>query len=121
MIKPLCPKILLLITFLALTLMLSSVYLYAGPGDTPGVFPTSTSNLKQIDTAGLYQPETPGLLAQAEAQAGEHRCVRKCRRHYEERLRECEERGHPHHHRCKKWARERERECLDKCYREYPR
>ncbi|MGO9557214.1 MAG: hypothetical protein ACLP2U_19605 [Syntrophobacteraceae bacterium] len=59
-------------------------------------------------------------VAQVEAQAAEHYCVGYCHKHYEERLIECSEPGHPHHHRCEEWARERERECLDDCYKHHP-
>ncbi|MGC9967233.1 MAG: hypothetical protein ABSE08_17695 [Syntrophobacteraceae bacterium] len=117
MIKPRCPRILLVITFLALTLTLSSVYLYAGPIDTPGASQTfSKSNVEQIDVKSLNQSGHPGLMAQAQAE--EHHCVGHCRHHYEERLKECNEPGHEHHHRCEEWAREREKECLEHCYRE---
>ena len=42
-------------------------------------------------------------------------CVSHCRHHYEERMRECNDPGHEHHHRCEEWAREREQECLNTC------
>ncbi len=124
MIKPLNPRILIAFAFLAMTLTLSSVYLYAQPAGTPGDLSTSSqSNVTQIDTNGLFYSGAPDLVAQwhEEEREHEHHCVRHCRHRYEERLRECMEPEHEHHHRCKEWARERERECLEHCYREYPR
>jgi len=122
MIKPLCPKILLVLTFLSLAFALSSVFLYAEAVDTPSDSSNSSiSDVAQTDTTDLHQSDTTGLMAQAEAQAQgqEHYCVRHCRHHYEERLAECNEPGHEHHHHCEEWAKERERECLEHCYQEH--
>ena len=124
MIKPHYSNVLLVITFLALTIVLSSVRVYAGAIDKPGDSSTSSiSNGSRSDVKDLQQPEAARLMAQAEARAeeGEHHCVRYCRHHYEERLAECSQPGHEHHHRCEEWARERERECLENCYREHPK
>jgi hypothetical protein len=123
MIKPPYSTILLVIGFLALMLALPSAHLKAGPIDKSNDSPTSSIfNVNQTDIKGLNQSESPLLMAQTDAQAAEeHHCVSHCRQHYEERMRECNEPGHEHHHRCEEWAREREKECLDKCYREYPR
>jgi hypothetical protein len=114
MIKLLCPKILLVVAFLAVTITLSSVNLYVGPIATPS--DSSTSSISN-------GTQTTGLLSWAEAQAKkhEHYCVRHCRHDYEKRLRECKKPKHEHHHRCKKWAKERERECLENCYQEHPK
>lgn len=112
---------LLTVACLALMFTFSPSQTNAEPLATPGdAYAASPLNTNDADLYCSNQSEAPGLiLALAEAQAGEHRCVRHCRRHYEERVRECNEPGHPHHRRCEHWARERERDCLDKCYREY--
>ena len=133
MIKNLQSRILLIIGFMAVVLMLTSVHLNAGSIDNPNGFPISAvSNVAQTDIKDLYQSESPGLMAHEHEhyeheeryeheEHHEHHCVSHCRHHYEERLNECNEPGHEHHHRCEEWAREREKECLDKCYEEYPR
>jgi hypothetical protein len=114
MIKALCPKILLVIAFLAFTITFLSVNLYVGPTETP-----SDSSISSI----LNGTQTTGLFGWAEAQAKKHEnyCADHCRHEYKERLRECKGHKHEHHKDCKKWAKERERECLDECYREHPR
>ena len=123
MIKTTYSTMLLVIGFMALMLMLPSAYLNAGPIDNPnGSQASSISNVNQTDLKDLNQTESTLLMAQTEAQAAEeHHCVSHCRQHYEERMRECNDPGHEHHHRCEEWAREREKECLENCYREYPR
>ncbi len=120
MLKTRYSVILLLLTVacLALTFTLSSARpnaeAAAGPGDAYTASPFNT------DSAELNgsQPESSGTMMMAYE---EHRCVRHCRRHYEERLAECAAPGNPFHFRCEAWAREREKECLDSCYREFPR
>ena len=54
----------------------------------------------------------------AQQAGGEHRCVGYCRGQYDRSMSECNEPGHPHHHKCEEWARDREKECLEKCYKE---
>jgi hypothetical protein len=112
MTKALYSIILLTFACLALMFILSSSHASAAPIATPD--DSSTGSL-YIHHAGL------NYLAQAAAQAEEHYCAGHCRKHYEERMRECNEPGHPQHHRCEEWAREREKECLDECYKEHPR
>ncbi|MGA2228494.1 MAG: hypothetical protein ABSH41_29010 [Syntrophobacteraceae bacterium] len=123
MIKTTYSAMVCVIGFLALMLILPSAHLNAknidNPNDSPGSW---ISNVSQTDIKTLNQLESHGLMAQAEAQAAEeHHCVGHCRHHYEERMRECSEPGHEHHHRCEEWAREREKECLENCYKEYPK
>ncbi len=122
MIKPLHSRILLVIGFMAVVLMLTSVHLNAGPVDNHNDSSISViSSITQTDLKDINQSVAPGLLAQEYEEHHEHHCVSHCRHHYEERLSECNEPGHEHHNRCEEWAREREKECLDKCYEEYPR
>jgi hypothetical protein len=132
MIKTAYSTMLLVIGFLALMLMLPSAHLNAGPIDNPNVSPASSiSNVNQTDLKGLNQSESPLLMAQATeehrssessssttrstTEAPPEHCVSHCRHHYEERMRECNDPGHEHHHRCEQWAREREQECLNTC------
>ena len=90
---------------------------HAGQRDVPGnAETTSIANTAADATAPTQQDTTRFMVADEE-----HYCVRHCRRHYEERLRECWEPDHPHHYRCEAWAREREQECLEECYRQRPR
>jgi hypothetical protein len=103
---------------------LSSAYAGAGPIAAPGnpaagvLFNENHAGPNHLE----QQSESPGpMMAQTEAYADEHYCVGHCRRHFEERMKECSAPDHPHHHRCEEWARERERECLDGCYKEHPR
>ena len=120
MTKQVYPKPLLVITFLAVALTLSSVYLHAELLDISSDSPNSPAyGVPRTDTTDLHGSRPIGQIAQAEAQAQEHYCVGHCRHHYEERLAECSEPGHEHHHRCEEWAKERERECLENCYREH--
>jgi hypothetical protein len=123
MMKTLYSVILLTAACLAIMFTLSPARANAQFAATPGDSSTASSfNTNHAELNYLNQTESPGpMMAQAEAQAAEHYCVGHCRRHYEERLVECNEPGHPHHHRCEEWARERERECLDGCYKEHPR
>ena len=79
----------------------------------------SLSGIYQADVTGTSESYSSRLLV-AEAD-GEHYCARHCRDHYEDRMRECLDPNHPHHHRCEDWAREREHECLENCYREHGR
>jgi hypothetical protein len=122
MVKLLYPKILLFLAFLTIAFAFPFLHLNAGAQETAGNAPTSpSSNAQYFDAVDPNRPASPDLLAQAEAQAGEHRCVGRCRRFYEERMAECNNPRHEFHHRCERWAREREQECLDNCYREFPR
>jgi len=117
------PIILLTFACLALMFTLSSAHATAEPIATPD--DSSTGELFNINHAGLNyleQSESRGpMMAQAEAQAEKHYCVGHCRKHFEERMKECHEPEHPHHHRCEEWARERQQECLEGCYKEHPR
>jgi hypothetical protein len=132
MIKTTYSTMLLVIGFLALTLMLPSAHLNAGPIDNPNGSPASSlSNVNQTDFKGLNQSESPLLMAQATeehrssessssttrstTEAPPEHCVSHCRHHYEERLKECNEPGHPQHNKCDRWAREQEQECLNTC------
>ncbi|SPF50663.1 exported hypothetical protein [Syntrophobacter sp. SbD1] len=115
--------LIILLTVAGLTLMfaLSSAHSGAGPIAVQG--DSSTGSLFNTNHAELNnpgQPESSGTMM-AQEHHEEHYCVGHCRKHYEERLAECSEPGHPHHHRCEEWAREREHECLDACYHEHPR
>jgi len=123
MTRVLYSVILLTVACLALMSTLSSAYANADPiapaGDSHAgmVFNESYAGLNYLEQSKSTGP----MMAQAEALADEHYCVGHCRRHFEERMKECNEPAHPHHHRCEEWARERERECLDNCYKEHPR
>ncbi len=123
MTRALYSIILLTVACLAVMFTLSSAPANADPIATPGGPATGTLfNENRAEPNHLEQSECPGtILAQTEAQAEEHYCVGHCHRYFEERMKECNEPEHPHHHRCKEWAREREQECLDNCYREHPR
>ncbi len=123
MTRALYSIILLAVACLALMFTLSSAYAGADPIATQGDSPTGTLfNKGHSELNNLEQSESPGpMMTQAEAQAEEHYCVGHCRKYFEERMKECHEPEHPHHHRCEEWAREREQECLDNCYREHPR
>jgi len=123
MTRALYSTILLTVARLAVMFTLSSAYAGAGPVATPGD-PAAGAlfNENHVELNRLEQPESPGpMMAQTEAQADEHYCIGHCRRHFEERMKECSAPDHPHHHRCEEWAREREQECLDGCYKEHPR
>jgi hypothetical protein len=120
MIKSPYSKIPLMIAFLALMIALPSGHVNAGPIDK--LIDSSTSSActaRQTDINALNQSESPGLMAQAEAQAaGENPCVRHCRDQYKRDYRECRERGH-RHHRCEEMARRHEDECLEHCHRRH--
>ena len=123
MTRALYSTILLTVACLALMFTLSSAYAGADAVATPG--DPAAGALFNENLAGLNQlahPESPGpMMAQTEAQADEHYCIGHCRKHFEERMKECSAPYHPDHHRCEEWAREREHECLDSCYKEHPR
>jgi hypothetical protein len=117
MTKTFFTTILLNSAVLLLLLILPSLS-NAGQTVTPDNSDTAAmTGMKAADMQKSSQPDSSRIVV-AE---GEHRCVRHCRRHYEERLQECYEPGHPHHRRCAAWAREREQECLEGCYREHRR
>ena len=112
MIKPVYPKLLVIMSFLAVALMLLPVHVYVGP--TPGDSSTFSISNGTKATAQLAWTE-------AQAKKPEHYCVGHCSQEYKERLAECKNKKHEHHKDCKKWAKERERECLKECYREHPK
>ena len=123
MTRALYSIILLTATCLALMFTLTCANANAEPIATQGDSTTGTLyNENHSGLNHLEQSESAGwMMAQTEAQAEEHHCVGHCRRHFEERMKECSEPDHPHHHRCEEWAREREKECLDNCYKEHPK
>ena len=117
MIKTLYSIVLLTVVCLALMFALSPAQLNAGQPAAPSdSYAVSPLNINDAEISCLDQSESPVLLL---AQSGEHRCVRHCRRVYEDRMYECGQPDHPHHNRCQRWAYERQQECLDRCYREY--
>jgi hypothetical protein len=59
--------------------------------------------------------ESSSSTTSSTTEAPPEHCVSHCRHHYEERMRECNDPGHEHHHKCEEWAREREKECLNTC------
>jgi hypothetical protein len=138
MIKTTYLRMLLAIGFLALMLILPSTHLMAQtteestsvtsssrssteaqPAQTQSSVTTSTRSTSSTTVSQPAEDLSSVMSSTMVAQAGgEHRCIGYCRHHYEDRLRECNDPGHEHHHRCEEWAREREKECLDKCYRE---
>ena len=125
MIKTTYSTMLFVIGFLALMLMLPSAHLMAQTAEGRSSVTSSTSSTAeapQVEERSSVTSFMSFMSFTTDAQAAEeHHCVSHCRQHYEERLKECSEPGHEHHHRCEEWAREREKECLDQCYREYPR
>jgi hypothetical protein len=128
MIKTTYSTMLLVIGFLALMLMSPSAHLMAQTAEVRSSVTNSTAETPPAEEHGSVTSPTNSTRSVSfmsfttDAQAAEeHHCVSHCRHHYEERLRECSEPSHEHHHRCEEWAREREKECLEKCYHEYPR
>ena len=128
MIKATYSTMLLVIGFLALMLAFPSAHLMAQTSEERNSvtsFTRSTTDAPPAQERSSVTSSTNSVRSTSfttDAQAAEeHHCVSHCRHHYEERMRECNDPGHEHHHRCEEWAREREKECLDQCYREYPR
>ena len=97
MIKTTYLTMLLVIGFMALMLMLPSVYLMAQTSEEHRSSESSSSTTRSTTEA---PPE---------------HCVSHCREHYNQSLRECNEPGHPNHNKCDKWAREQEQQCLNTC------
>lgn len=112
MLRTLFPRILLVMAVVAITVTFLSVDLYIAPSPAPGDFSVS-SVLNSAQTTDLFG------WSEAHAKKYDRYCKDHCNREYKERLRECKDRSHEHHHHCKKWAKERQRECLKNCAREH--
>ncbi len=117
MIKTTYLTMLLVIGFMALMLMLPSVYLMAQTSEEHRSSESSSSSTVEVPpiVQEHRSSESSSSTTRSTTEAPPEHCVSHCREHYNQSLRECNEPKHPHYNKCAKWAREQEQECLNTC------